>query len=97
MSKQCEFCGKKPQTGNYVSHSNIKTKRVFNPNLQNVRHQFANGEVRTVSVCTRCLRSKKVERALKFQSIANYGSMDFLNKKGRLSWTAFLGLAGSVV
>ena len=34
MSKQCEFCGKKPQTGNYVSHSNIKTKRVFNPNLQ---------------------------------------------------------------
>ena len=44
MSKQCEFCGKKPQTGNYVSHSNIKTKRVFNPNLQNVRHQFANGE-----------------------------------------------------
>ena len=40
MSKQCEFCGKKPQTGNYVSHSNIKTKRVFNPNLQNVRHQF---------------------------------------------------------
>ena len=37
MSKQCEFCGKKPQTGNYVSHSNIKTKRVFNPNLQNVR------------------------------------------------------------
>ena len=62
MSKQCEFCGKKPQTGNYVSHSNIKTKRVFNPNLQNVRHQFANGEVRTVSVCTRCLRSGAVTK-----------------------------------
>ena len=62
MSKQCEFCGKKPQTGNYVSHSNIKTKRVFNPNLQNVRHQFANGEVRTVSVCTRCLRSGVVTK-----------------------------------
>ena len=51
MSKQCEFCGKKPQT-----------KRVFNPNLQNVRHQFANGEVRTVSVCTRCLRSGVVTK-----------------------------------
>ena len=62
MSKQCEFCGKKPQTGNYVCHSNIKTKRVFNPNLQNVRHQFANGEVRTVSVCTRCLRSGVVTK-----------------------------------
>ena len=47
---------------NYVSHSNIKTKRVFNPNLQNVRHQFANGEVRTVSVCTRCLRSGVVTK-----------------------------------
>ena len=62
MSKQCEFCGKKPQTGNYVSHANIKTKRVCNPILQNVRHQFANGEVRTVSVCTRCLRSGVVTK-----------------------------------
>ena len=62
MSKQCEFCGKKPQTGNYVSHSNINTKRVVNPHLQNVRHQFANGEVRTVSVCTRCLRSGVVTK-----------------------------------
>jgi len=57
MSKECAMCGKKPQVGNLVSHSNIKTKRRFNPNLQNVRHQFANGEVRTLSVCTRCLRS----------------------------------------
>ena len=62
MSKQCAFCGKKPQTGNYVSHSIIKTKRVFNPNLQIVRHQFANGEVRTISVCTRCLRSGLVTK-----------------------------------
>ncbi|MFI3271818.1 MAG: 50S ribosomal protein L28 [Pseudomonadota bacterium] len=57
MAKQCEICGKKPQSGNNVSHSNIKTKRRFEPNLQDVRHQFANGEVRTVTVCTRCLRS----------------------------------------
>ncbi|MDD6088090.1 MAG: 50S ribosomal protein L28, partial [Desulfovibrionaceae bacterium] len=57
MSKECALCGKRPQTGNYVSHSNIKTKRVFKPNLQNVRHQFPNGEVRMISVCTRCHRS----------------------------------------
>ena len=62
MGKFCEVCNKGAMSGNLVSHSNIKTKRVFNPNLQNVRHQFANGEVRTVSVCTRCLRSGKVER-----------------------------------
>ena len=62
MSRECEMCVKKPQVGNYVSHSNIKTKRVFNPNLQRVRHQFANGEVRTICVCTRCLRSGRVTK-----------------------------------
>ena len=33
MSKECIFCGKKPQVGNLVSHSNIKTKRRFLPAL----------------------------------------------------------------
>ena len=49
MSKECIFCGKKPQVGNLVSHSNIKTKRRFNPNLQRVRHQFPDGSVRISS------------------------------------------------
>lgn len=57
MGKECEFCGKKPQVGNLVSHSNIKTKRRFSPNLQTVRHQFPNGTIRSVRVCSRCLRS----------------------------------------
>ena len=64
MSRECDLCGKTPQTGNLVSHSNIKTKRRFNPNLQHVRHQFPNGEVRSLSVCTRCLRSGKVRKPL---------------------------------
>lgn len=64
MAKQCEFCGKTPQGGNLVSHSNIKTKRRFNPNLQSVRHQEASGQVRTVKVCTRCLRSGAVRKPL---------------------------------
>ena len=62
MSKECDFCGKKPQVGNLASHSNIKTKRRFNPNLQRVRHQFADGTVRTLTVCTRCLRSGVVTK-----------------------------------
>jgi len=37
MSKVCDLTGKKPQVGNNVSHSNIKTKRRFNPNLQKKR------------------------------------------------------------
>ncbi len=37
MSKVCEITGKKSQVGNNVSHSNVKTKRRFNPNLQKKR------------------------------------------------------------
>ena len=34
MARVCQVTGKTPITGNYVSHSNIKTKRRFLPNLQ---------------------------------------------------------------
>jgi len=37
MARVCEICGKGKQNGNNVSHSNVKTKRSFNANLQNVR------------------------------------------------------------
>ncbi len=33
MSRVCQITGKKAIVGNNVSHSNIKTKRKFNPNL----------------------------------------------------------------
>lgn len=36
MSWRCDLTGKKPLAGHKVSHSNIKTKRRFMPNLQNV-------------------------------------------------------------
>ena len=36
MSRQCELTGKRAQVGHKVSHSNIKTKRRFLPNLLNV-------------------------------------------------------------
>lgn len=34
MARECQLTGKKPMTGNKVSHSNVKTKRRFLPNLQ---------------------------------------------------------------
>ncbi len=37
MAKYCEITGRKMITGNYVSHSNVKTKRRFYPNLQKKR------------------------------------------------------------
>ena len=36
MSRRCELSGKGAQVGHKVSHSNIKTKRRFLPNLLNV-------------------------------------------------------------
>ncbi|MDH2432779.1 50S ribosomal protein L28 [Pokkaliibacter plantistimulans] len=38
MSKVCQVTGKRPAVGNHVSHSNIKTKRRFMPNLH--YHRF---------------------------------------------------------
>jgi len=36
MSRRCDLTGKGPLVGHKVSHSNIKTKRRFLPNLLNV-------------------------------------------------------------
>lgn len=36
MSRRCELTGKGVLTGNHVSHSNVKTRRRFLPNLNNV-------------------------------------------------------------
>ena len=41
MARVCQVTGKTPITGNYVSHSNIKTKRRFLPNLQTKRFFLA--------------------------------------------------------
>lgn len=62
MSQVCAICGKRPQTGNNVSHAHNKTKRRFMPNLQRVRVQLANGSVERMNVCTRCIRSGAVAK-----------------------------------
>lgn len=41
MARVCQVTGKVPMTGNKVSHSNIKTKRRFLPNLQTKRFYMA--------------------------------------------------------
>ena len=37
MSKVCPVTGKRPLTGNRVSHANNKTRRIFEPNMQSKR------------------------------------------------------------
>lgn len=60
---KCSVCGKGVVTGNSSSHSNVKTKRTWSPNLQQVR-AVVDGNTKKLGVCTRCLRSGKVQRAI---------------------------------
>ena len=63
MSKKCEICGKGQVSGNNVSHSNRHTRRKWNANIQSVKVN-ENGTAKTINVCTKCLKSGKVSRAL---------------------------------
>lgn len=49
MSKICQVTGKRPVTGNNVSHANNKTKRRFLPNLHTQRF-WVPGEKRWVKL-----------------------------------------------
>lgn len=49
MARVCEVTGKKPATGNHVSHANNKTKRRFLPNLQR-RRFWVESEKRWISL-----------------------------------------------
>ncbi len=61
---KCSVCGKLRMAGQNVSHANNVTKRSFKPNLQEVR-ALVDGRPRKVMVCTRCLRSGKVSKAVR--------------------------------
>ena len=58
----CSVCGKGVAFGHNVSHSNRKTNRTWKPNIRKVK-AVVNGTNTTVYVCSRCLRSGKIERA----------------------------------
>jgi large subunit ribosomal protein L28 len=63
LARKCVICGKGIKIGMQISHSHIRTKRAWMPNLQRVK-AIINGAPKRVLVCTRCLRSGKVQRAI---------------------------------
>ena len=65
MAKKCDICGKGPMFGNNVSHANNKTRRRFNPNLQNIRVSLDSGAVARRKVCTKCIKSGKINKAVR--------------------------------
>ena len=78
MARACEVCGKAPQVGNmietrgkakYLGGVGTKitgiTRRRFLPNLQNIKASLPSGEVRTMRVCTQCIRSGRIRKAVR--------------------------------
>jgi len=78
MSYKCEYCDKKPSFGNQVETrgkakylGGVGTKvtgispRRFMPNLQKVKITTPEGTNKSVRVCTRCLKSGVVRKAVK--------------------------------
>ncbi len=56
MSRMCEICAKKPLVGHKVSHSNIKTKKRWLPNLQSIVMTL-NGTRKRVRACVSCIKT----------------------------------------
>ncbi len=63
MAKYCDICGKGKVHGNNISFSVHHTKRTWSPNVHKVK-VMVDGKIVKKNVCTRCLRSGKVQRAL---------------------------------
>ena len=61
MARRCEICDKGTVSGNSISHAHNVTKRTWKPNLQKIRAEV-DGTNRRILVCTRCLRSGKVQK-----------------------------------
>jgi large subunit ribosomal protein L28 len=64
MARRCESCGKGTAFGHNISHAHNVSNRRWLPNLQSVRVREENGRVRRVRVCTRCLRSGAIRKAV---------------------------------
>ena len=63
LMAKCDICGKGVTFGIKVSHSHRRANRAWKPNVKRVK-AIVDGTPRHVYVCTRCLRSNKVERAI---------------------------------
>ena len=63
---KCEVCEKTLSHGNKISiarsHVSRRTTRTFKPNLRTVK-AIVDGQPKRISVCAKCLRSGKVNRA----------------------------------
>ncbi len=60
---KCDICSKEIAFGNKVSQSHRHSNRAWKPKVKKLK-TIINGAPRRINVCTRCLRSGKVTRAV---------------------------------
>ena len=58
MSKVCEICGKSKMAGCNVSHSNRKSNKQYQANLQTTTI-VVDGKEKKVTACTKCIKTAK--------------------------------------
>ena len=58
MSRVCAICGKGKISGHNVSHSNRKTNRTFEANVQKVTVEI-NGKTEQQYLCAKCIKTSK--------------------------------------
>ena len=76
MARRCDICGKGTVAGQVVprkgkpkkeggvgQHIGVTKKREFRPNLVTIK-TIINGTPKTIKVCTRCLRSGKIQKVV---------------------------------
>ncbi|HBK86406.1 MAG TPA: 50S ribosomal protein L28 [Firmicutes bacterium] len=63
MSSRCDICGKSRAVGHRISKSDNRVKRVWLPNIQRIRINLDGTTVRK-NVCTTCIRSGRITRAI---------------------------------
>ena len=76
MARKCDICGKGTVAGHNVprkglpkkkggagQHIGVKTKRTFKPNIVKVKI-IDKGTIKTVKMCTRCLRTGNFKKAV---------------------------------
>lgn len=60
---KCDVCNKSVVFGIKVSHSHRRSNRMWKANIRRVK-AIVNGTPKTINVCSRCLRSNLVTRAM---------------------------------
>ena len=60
---KCSVCGKGVSFGIKVSHSHRRSNKMWKPNIRRIK-AIVNGAPKKIHVCTGCMRSDKVQRAI---------------------------------